>query len=143
MTVDGVLRADNGQPITQGVLLYHALVSERLILATYAPRGLIEHFLKTQKLTKHVQLLTDVPHLGRAESVGQRPEVFIDPSPQRCADAMRLGITSLLFAAPRYQRPEWRPDADRSPRPWHEILDEQDRQAEDAAADSRLGLGRV
>jgi hypothetical protein len=70
--------------------------------------------------------------------IGTRIELLIDPSPSRCAAAMHAGITSLLFAAPRYQRPEWRPDAEHGMRPWSQISAELDKQAEEAATDSRV-----
>lgn len=140
MLLEGVLRRDNGQLIPQGLMLYNALLPQRVVLATELSPELVEHFLKTNKLTKHVKVIYEAPFTVTAESIGYRPELYVDPSPVRCADAMARGITTLLFAAPKYQRPEWRPDRDRGQRPWHEILDELDRQAEASARDSRLVL---
>lgn len=140
MLLEGVLRRDNGQLIPAGLMLYNALLPQRVVLATELAPELVDHFLKINKLTQHVKVIYEVPFTVTAESMGYRPELYVDPSPERCAAAMAKGITTLLFAAPKYQRPEWRPDRDRSQRPWHEIVAELDKQADAAAGDSRLVL---
>jgi hypothetical protein len=109
----------------------------------------MEQWLRLEQLGHHTMLVTpegairDVDvragQLRYVAGIGTRIELLIDPSPSRCAAAMHAGITSLLFAAPRYQRPEWRPDAEHGMRPWSQISAELDKQAEEAATDSRVG----
>lgn len=147
IALDGVLRSENGQPIPEGIVLYRAFNEHRVLLATDDTREKAEYWLKVEGLHTHTLLVTsDVAgrdanvragQLRYVAGLGSRIQLLIDPSPTHCADAMRAGITSLLFAAPKYQRPEWRPDAAHGMRPWGEITNELEEQALQAAKDVR------
>lgn len=150
IALEGVLRSHNGgAPIVEGITLYHALCEHNtVVLATSDDRAAAEHWLMVEKLRRHVLVVDSsvairdndirAGQLRHVAGIGRRIEMLVDPSPSRCAQAMANGITTLLFSQPRYQRPEWRPDADKGMRPWGEITAELEKQAEVEAEDTRV-----
>lgn len=70
--------------------------------------------------------------------LGWDVQFYVDQQPSAVAEAMRKGVVGVVFAAPEYQRPEFRPDArDGAPREWASIEAEQQRQRETRATDQR------
>jgi hypothetical protein len=69
--------------------------------------------------------------LAIARSKG-RVELFIDPDADRCAEALQLGVTTILFASPKFVR------TIRKVRPWEDMRAEVERQ-KDALLDAHLG----
>lgn len=55
-------------------------------------------------------------------SEGWEVGTFFDADPKAVQAVFMEGVPSFLLAAPQYARPEWRPDADRSIRPWDQLV---------------------
>jgi len=64
--------------------------------------------------------------------------MYVDADPTVVAEALRMGITSLLFSSPQYSRPEFRPDAPKEIRRWDDIVSERTRQQAMKAVDARF-----
>lgn len=139
MAVDGVLRQAGGGPLHDGFLLYQALSGDHLlILAVDGPTREADNWLRVHGLQLHSQVIGDEVSYGdddlRARQIAVvrskgRLDLLVEPDPDRVAAAVRQGVTSLLFAHPRYSRPEFSPDAPkRKRRSWQSIKDELNRQ---------------
>lgn len=137
---EGVLRDNVGTPIPEGISLYAMLCQGyRVTLCLDSPLPQVEHWLRVNGLDRHDHVIdTSVAYAGTdlrdrqiaVERTLSRVDMLLDPSPERVASGMRHGIPSLLFAHPRYARPEFRPDLTRKVRPWEEIAAEIDAQKE-------------
>lgn len=145
--IEGVLaRVADGalitsQPIPAGVTLYATLRRNYKIalLAYERNEAKIVHWLRSNHVTDYTTLLAGGPGLPvdqRAAQIrelrlrGYALDLVIDASPAVVAKAMHAGVTSLLFASPKYARPEFRPDAPRGIREWADIEGEMDLQRE-------------
>lgn len=137
VTLEGVLRTPYGNaPVPEGVQLYSALtqVFRVAVVLDDVDRDAAALWLKKEGFRDYVllhpQRLVDrsmpVPRLSQYQRLRAQGnvELVIDPDPAAIAGAMRLGLTGLLFAQPKIARPEFRPDYEREPRPWGEIVSE-------------------
>lgn len=70
--------------------------------------------------------------------LGWEVQFYIDSDPSRVAYAMDKGVTSLLMAAPEYQRPEFRPNYRGPVRAWDTLIDAIAKQKEQRSADARI-----
>jgi hypothetical protein len=132
ISIDGVLRTEVGDPIPQGLKLYSALLaSGRVVLSTDGNKAAAEHWLRTQLVSGYGDLLANdsafegedlkVRHLKLLQSQG-RIVLFVDPDVDRCKAAVQMGITTLLFASPKFVRTK------RQIKPWNELTDELQKQ---------------
>lgn len=55
-------------------------------------------------------------------SEGWEVGAFFDADPASVQAVFMEGVPSLLLAAPQYARPEWRPDSEKSIRPWDQLV---------------------
>lgn len=145
ITLEGVLRAPlGGGPVPEGVELYHALISTHRVAVVLddVDRDGAALWLKKEGLQDYVALhpqrLVDRDMLGFERGTNLPPRcsqyrrlraqggltLVVDPDPLAIKGAMEMGITGMLFAHPKIARPEFRPDHDRQPRPWDEMVAE-------------------
>lgn len=150
LALEGVLRSTVGAPIHDGLRLYRTLCSEhKVTLALDGPMREAHQWLVVNGCDIHDDALDDFVaiegtdlrerQIGILRARAGSLDMLIDPSPERVARGMHLGLTSLLFAHPRYARPEFQPNSFTGPRPWSEIAEELDRQA-GIASDTRLRI---
>ena len=64
--------------------------------------------------------------------------LYVDADPAMVAEALRLGIPTLLSSSPSYARPEFRPDAPKGVRRWDDLMAERTRQQAMLAVDHRV-----
>jgi hypothetical protein len=130
ITLEGVLRSDvGGAPIPEGFNLYQALVTMYRVAVVLddTDDASAALWLRKEGLRDYVLLhprrpLDDrVMQYRRLQALGT-VSLVIDSYPTAITGAFELGIPSLLFADPRSQRPEWRPDYERTPRPWDALV---------------------
>mgnify|MGYP003329896096 FL=1 len=134
ISMDGVLRTEVGDPIPQGLKLYYALAaSGRVVLSTDGTREAAEHWLRLNLIKGYGDLLANdsayegedlkLRHLKMMQSKG-RIILFVDPDVDRCKAALQMGITTLLFASPKFVRTK------RKIKPWNELTEELQKQKE-------------
>lgn len=130
VALDGVLRAEVGAaPIPEGFNLYQSLVTTyRVCVVLDDPHAAdAAMWLRKEGLRNYVQLHQRRPLDDRAmqyrrlQAVGP-VELVIDSDPTAVAAAAGLGITAMCFLHPRAQRPEWRPDYEKGPRAWGDLV---------------------
>lgn len=130
----------NGAPVWAGIQCYHALATQfRLVVdCDHDDITDIEHWLKVNGLTRHTLVLQREPeqaaqspaelrlaHLGEWRAHGFDIALWLTSSPVVAARMMEAGVTALVFAHPKFLRPEYRPDHEAAgPKPWDEIEDE-------------------
>ena len=134
ISMDGVLRTEVGDPIPQGLKLYDALKQVgRVVLSTDGTREAAEHWLRLNLVKGYGDLLANdsafhgedlkIRHLKMTQAKG-RILLFVDPDVDRCKEALKLGITTLLFASPKFIRTK------REIKPWSELTEEVQKQKE-------------
>lgn len=144
IVLDGVLRAQSGAAILDGVDLYRSLMaSHDVVVLSDVSKEDATRWLRREKLVLPPYLLGD--DLPRAEQLsvcrsglGLPVALCITSSPAEVTLALREGITGVLFAHPLFQRPEFRPDHVSGRRPWAELTGEIAHQAsllDDVGAD--------
>lgn len=130
VALDGVLRAEIGDaPISEGFNLYQALVTTYRVCVVLDNQDteLAALWLRKEGLRNYVQLHQRRPlddrrmQYKRLQAVGP-VELVIDSDPAAVAAAAGLGIPSMCFLHPRATRPEWRPDYEKQPRAWEELV---------------------
>lgn len=137
MSVEGVLRKDNKDPITDGFMLFRTLVTNyRVVLSTTSSPEEIDHWLKTNFLFDYATVLSDkdsyedqplkLRHLELARKDG-KVVLYIDSDPDMCAHAVSQNITAMLFATPTYF------PSHREIKPWDVIASEQLKQKQKVA----------
>ncbi len=149
IALEGVLAQDDttlvtAEPIKDGLGLYVALRKYyRIALLTLeTDRSRAEHWLRGNGLTDYtsLHLADDHTHdhntaslrrkqLRALRNQGYPIDLYFDSSPAAAAAGMHMGITSLLFASPKFARPEFRPDARTGVREWAVIEAEMHEQA--------------
>lgn len=133
IAVEGILRTDTKEPIPEGFKLFRTLVlSYRVVLSTTGETREIEHWLRTNYIFDYSEVLDNshfyanqelrMRHLDIAKNSGGKVELLVDSDPEMCAQALALGVPTILFATPRYFR------SARDIRPWGVITEEQARQ---------------
>lgn len=149
LSIDGVLRSETGELIPDGLIMYRSLKTVgRIIFLTEEDRQRIDVWLMMHNLSDYDDLLDASVLIDPAENLRLRQmsvarskgpvSMYIDANPAYVAEALRRGMTSLLFCSPQYARPEFRPDAPKGVRPWDELVAERTRQQALKAADVRL-----
>jgi hypothetical protein len=134
VSLDGVLRTEVGDPIHEGLKLYRVLVmSYRVVLATDGTKAEAEHWLRANMLTGYADLMDNTlaysgqdlrdRQLQLCRSSGL-VELFVDSDTDRIARAYASGVTSLMFAAPKFIRTK------RQVKPWDELKTELESQKE-------------
>lgn len=131
-----------------GLVLYKALCRERPVIlvvdgldADIATTWMSTHLLATHSMTLPNPDLTS-PEEGRSAVIEvlrkHRVAFSIETDPNLAARMLHNGIPTLLLSNPFYDRPEFRPDAEKNVTPWESIVAELDSQRALLAKDSRI-----
>lgn len=148
-SVDGVLRSDTGELVSDGLFMYRTMKTlGRVVLFTQLDRQSADVWLMMHNLADYDDLIDPSVSVDPAEPLHQRQlavarskgtvSFYVDADPGNVAYALRQGITALLFSMPQYARPEFRPDAPKGVRRWEDLVAERTRQQALKAADVRL-----
>ena len=147
--LDGVLRSETGDFVSDGLILYRSLHTVgRVVLLTSLDRTAADVWLMLHNLSDYDDVIDSSALLDPAENLRTRQlqvarsrgsiDFYVDADPGMVAEAFQQGITSLLFSIPKYARPEFRPDAPKGIRKWDDIVAERTRQQAMKSADSRI-----
>lgn len=128
ISIDGILRTEVGDPIHEGLKLFRTMVgSYRIALATDGTSEEAEYWLRNNLITGYAELYDNrfafegqdlrLRQLALARASGNI-ELFIDCDVDRCASAIALGVTTILFAKPGFIRRK------RQTKPWDEVKKE-------------------
>lgn len=134
VSLDGVLRTEVGDPIHEGLKLYRVLTtSYRTVIATDGTKEEAEHWLRGNMIVGYADIIDNTSafqgqdlrmrQLGIVRTLGI-VELFVDSDVDRCKTAYTNGVTSLLFASPKFVRTK------RQVKPWDELKDEVEKQKE-------------
>jgi hypothetical protein len=129
--LNGVLRGEKDQPISQGVIMVGSLSSwNRIMLMSALDEVATKYWLDTNKVVDFDKIIDSSAGLVN-EELGKRQinfarslgpiDLFITNNPSLWAYAFDQGIASVMFGVPNYTRPEFRPDAPKRVRAWDEI----------------------
>jgi hypothetical protein len=129
--LDGVLRGDKDQPISQGIIMVGTLSSwNKITLMSSLNKKQTQQWLDINKIVDFDHIIDSSSGLA-GEDLGERQitfarslgaiDLFITNSPTKWAFAFEQGIASVMFAVPSYTRPEFRPDAPKRVRAWNDI----------------------
>ena len=142
IAIEGVLKTETGDPIQEGIKLFRIL-SEfyRVVLSSDMDLKKTEHWLRSHMIVGYGEIYDSSlffvgqelrsRHLAVAKSKG-KVELFIDSDSDFCAEALSMGIPTIMFASPRFVRNT------RNVKPWEDLQTEVDRQ-KDALLDAHLG----
>jgi hypothetical protein len=142
IALDGVLKTETGDPIPEGIKLFRILSEfHRVILSSDMDTQKTEHWLRSHMIVGYGEIYDSSlffvgqelrsRHLDIAKSKG-KIELFIDSDADFCAEALALGITTIMFASPRFVR------LSRTVKPWEDLQIEVARQKE-ALLEAHLG----
>ncbi len=134
LSLNGVLRAESGEPNRAGVILYYALnAGHRVAIITKDGKADAEHWLQSHGIIGYDDLLDNSVELA-GEDLKQRQfrvsrhkapiEMYVDSDPEMCAWVFEhQNVPTLLVSHPSHLPVEFRPDAPRKIRAWNEIED--------------------
>lgn len=133
------------KPFGPGVITYHAMKSlTKIVVVSTAPQDRAEHWLRVQGLRDHAYLYAgDKPlmdKLSAMRAIQLDISLVLHPDPAEVVTALRAGFLCGLWSHPSYARPEWRPDAPRTQRPWDEVVKEVELQRLALAGDPRVSV---
>ena len=149
LALDGVLRNDVGEVVLDGLPVYRAFKAvARVILLTDLERPAAEAWCAMNRVYDYDDLIGPEVTLDPAEPLRHRQiavarakgavHLYVDADPAMVAEALRLGIPTLLSSSPSYARPEFRPDAPKGVRRWDDLMAERTRQQAMLAVDHRV-----
>jgi len=132
VSLDGVLRTEVGDPIHEGLKLFRVLVtSYRVVLATDGTKVEAEYWLRNNMISGYADIL-DNTYAYEGQDLRDRQlklqrssgavELFVDSDTDRVARAYASGVTSLMFAAPKFIRTK------RQVKPWEDLKTELENQ---------------
>lgn len=128
ISIEGVLRTEVGDPIHQGMKIFRQMMAgSRIVFSTDGTVEEAEHWLRANLIKGYADILGNnsafegqdlkVRHINLLQAMG-KIDLFIDPDVDRCKYALSLGITTMLFATPKFVRTK------RVIRPWSELQEE-------------------
>jgi hypothetical protein len=142
VALEGVLKNEVGDPIPEGIKLFRVLAeSYRIIISSDMTFEQTDHWLRANLILGYGEVYDNSlffegqdlrsRHIAVAKSKG-KVELFIDADSDYCAEALSMGIPSMMFASPRFVR------TTRKVKPWEDLKNEVDRQR-DALVNAHLG----
>lgn len=142
IALEGVLKTETGDPIPDGIKLFRILAEfYRVVLSSDMDTKKTEHWLRSHMIMGYGEIYDSSlfyvgqelrsRHLEVAKSKG-KVELFVDADSDRCAEALAMGIPTIMFASPRFVRNT------RNVKPWDDLQTEVDRQKE-ALLEAHLG----
>lgn len=154
ITLEGVLqKIVSYAPIPSGITLYHGLSSvyNVLLVSDSTDQRQVEHWLALENLNSHGTIIYSdtvlnsksaeerrLAQVSRLRARGFNIDFVIDPDISVCAALFLSGINILNFGHSSYALPQWRPDYEKSVKPWDEIARQQEELALLKAQDIRL-----
>ena len=142
VALEGVLRTETGDPIPEGIKLYRLLVDNyRVVITSDLPGNETEHWLRSNLIVGYAGVYDNSMFYEGQELRSRQLSVamssgivslFIDPDADFCAEALSKGITTIMFAAPKFVR------RTRTVRKWEDMIQEVERQKL-ALLDAQLG----
>lgn len=153
IVVDGVLKNNNSDSVLAGgALLYHGLAEVmKIALITDEDKERTQRWLAINGFREHVLLLSPdaddvlVGGTRRAHQIvllklaGSDVDMLVEPDPTIAAAVLQAGTPVMLFAHPKYSRPEFRPGGKNLPTPWSTLVAEIEAQETLRAGDTRIG----
>lgn len=143
ITIDGVLRSQQGATIMDGLLVYSALSEayDVMLLADVIDLEMTERWLKVNGFRNHNKVYPRAPEyvsdtdsrimqVGTVRAAGHSIAFVLDPSVEVAERLLRISVPTMLFLQPKYVAAASRPDYDGSPRPWDELVAEVELQRE-------------
>jgi hypothetical protein len=132
---EGVLMNWKEQPIRDGFLLAHSLVTgNRLVIMTSGTRERVDHQLRTERLQEAVAEVIDNSVALEPLPLWQRQielarsywpvSMIITAQPEVAEYAVEQGVVSLFFAHPGFSHPAQRPE--QGNRSWEQLTAELD-----------------
>jgi hypothetical protein len=129
--INGVLRGQNDEPISTGILMVGTLsVYNQLIFMSPLTGAQTKQWLDVNKIVDYDKIIDNSVHL-EGDDLSQRQitfarsqgkiDLFITNDPSLWAYAFDQGVPSVMFGVPSYTRPEFRPDAPKRVRSWNDI----------------------
>jgi hypothetical protein len=124
-------------PTKTGRLLYESFKGQfQLLIITTDPNvALAREWLKREHYTGFGSVYArpentilspvdwKVSKIREMQAEGWPVMLYVDSDPTSVRAAFLEGVPTLLVATPKFGRPEWRPDADRSIKPWDALVD--------------------
>jgi hypothetical protein len=153
MTVEGVIQKNvSYAPIPLGIALYHSLTSMfNVVLVTDSEPKELEYWLDLEGLNKHGTIIYSDFALGQKTAQDRRlsqvsnlqqrgfaVNLVVEPDPIVASYLLANGYSVLNFLHSSYALPQWRPDYERQQKPWQEIVNEVNTQAQLKAIDERM-----
>lgn len=132
LSLNGVLKAESGEPNRAGVLIYYALnAAHRVALITKDDKANAQHWLQSHGIIGYDDLLDNSVELAGEDlkkrqfllSRSKAPlELYVDSDPEMCAWVFEhQNVPTILVSHPSYLPVEQRPDAPRKVRKWNDI----------------------
>lgn len=123
-------------PTKYGRALYEALKTQfaLLILSSQPDTALARAWLKRESFAGYGSVFCrpdntildlvewKVSKIREMQAESWPVMLFVDSDPASIRAAFLEGVPTALISAPRYARPEWRPDADRGIKPWDTLV---------------------
>jgi hypothetical protein len=129
--LEGVLKGDKDQPLSQGIVMVGSLSAwNKITLISPLNAEQTRQWLDVNKIVDFDKVIdSGVGLVG--EDLGERQvnharslgaiDLFITNNPTLWAYTFNQGIASVMFGVPAYTRPEFRPDAPKRLRAWNDI----------------------
>lgn len=139
MVLEGLLRAPGGEAhYDTGWSLYQALAKNtRLYLLSHTwSEADSRMWLAKRQLRGHINYIhqTDPGPAGRLDALERARSwhigLVLEPDPTCAAAELQAGWNTAVVTHAAYTQPSWRPDYDRSPRPWDDLTNAIERQTE-------------
>lgn len=145
--LDGVLRrAKDRSPIQEGTSLYKSLSEKTRVVVLAENKLEAERWFKENGMSQKLDDIVDYKdkaaddqkfrQVDYCRSNGKISYVVTDDV-DLAAKLLESGVTTYLFLAPRYIRPEFRPDG-RGRKSWDAVIEEIDKQQELYSEDPRV-----
>lgn len=114
------------------VVLYDGVDSEEMFTTWLRREGFKGHvgLLCMPLFDSTAPMNWKLMQLRRLRTEGNVELLVVAADPHFVAGALADGVPSMLVTFPTYVSPDWRPDAERTPRVWEELTAEIDRQRE-------------
>jgi hypothetical protein len=139
-------------PIPVGISLYHSLASVfNVVLVSDGEQKIVDSWLDLEGLNKHGTVVYSDFLLDQKSVQERRYEqihslrargfavtVVVEPDPVVASYLLANGYSVLNFLHSSYALPQWRPDYEKRQKPWNQIVEEVNKQAELRAIDQRM-----
>lgn len=154
IVVDGILKHPGDvSSIIPGIMLYKSLVKDHRVSLIFdsGAKEKIQYWLIMNSLTDHTREVywedydshdtaeRRMAQISRLRKDGPLSLVY-ESDAEAAAALFKDGVPSMLFLHPSYTHPDFRPDSNRELTPWNVLVQEQVRQREARATDTRLDL---